>query len=133
LYNSAFSYAQPGIYGSVFPVQVLNRWQKPGDVKPFEMYSTGYGNAYSVYADYMPNSTAAYASASYVRIKNVQISYEMPGRWTKDLRLLGLILYVQGQNLYTFTHHYMGYDPETQSVQSLPTLRVVTGGIKVTL
>jgi TonB-dependent starch-binding outer membrane protein SusC len=133
LYNDGYNYSEPGTLSSVFPVQVLNRWQKPGDVKPFQIYSTGYGNAYNTYSNYLPYSSAAYGNVSFVRIKNAQFSYELPSYWDKDLHLRGLIIYVQGQNLFTFTHHYVGLDPETQSVTSLPTLRIVTGGIKVTL
>jgi TonB-dependent starch-binding outer membrane protein SusC len=133
LYNNAYSFSEPGTFGSEFPVQMLNRWQKPGDVKPFEMYSTSYGNAFNVYSSYLPSSTAAFTNASFIRVKNVQFSYELPGYWTRDLHLRGMSVYLQGQNLYTFTHHYVGLDPETLSVQSLPTLRVITGGVKVTL
>jgi hypothetical protein len=38
---------------------------------------------------------------------------------------------VQGQNLLTFTNYY-GLDPEARTANSLPPLRVITAGIKLT-
>jgi len=41
-------------------------------------------------------------------------------------------VYVQGQNLLTITK-YLGLDPETQSFQNIPPLKIITGGIQLTL
>lgn len=41
-------------------------------------------------------------------------------------------MYLQGQNLMTITG-YKGMDPETQSLTTLPPLRVVTAGIQFSL
>jgi TonB-dependent starch-binding outer membrane protein SusC len=134
LYNAnAYISANPGSEGYTFPVQVMNRWQKPGDVKPFEQFSGDYGNAFNQYAYYLPASTAAFTDVSFIRLKNVSMSYSLPARADKYLHIHDFTVYVQGQNVFTFTHHYIGYDPETQSGTSLPTLRVLVGGIKVSL
>ncbi|MEC7263198.1 MAG: TonB-dependent receptor [Bacteroidota bacterium] len=50
--------------------------------------------------------------ASYLRLKNVQISYDVP---TENIKFLSALrVYVTGQNLFTVTD-YVGYDPEANS------------------
>lgn len=48
---------------------------------------------------------------SYLRIKNIILGYNMPRKVCSKLRIDGLRVYVNIQNLYTFTN-YSGYDPE---------------------
>jgi TonB-dependent starch-binding outer membrane protein SusC len=131
LYNDYYG-TEPGLEGFTQPVQVLDRWQKPGDVKPFEMFSESTGAAYNAYTN-VETSSQAFTNTSFIKLKNISLSYEVPGAWKNKMRIKDLVIYVRGQNLYTFTHHYYGYDPETQSLSSVSMLRVVTGGIKVTL
>ncbi len=50
--------------------------------------------------------------ASYLRLKNVQLSYDVP---TENIKFLNALrVYVTGQNLFTITD-YIGYDPEANS------------------
>lgn len=49
--------------------------------------------------------------ASYFRIQNVSIGYNLPVKWIKRTRLSRFRVYGTVQNLYTFTN-YSGYDPE---------------------
>jgi TonB-linked SusC/RagA family outer membrane protein len=48
---------------------------------------------------------------SYLRIQNVSLGYNMPNRIIKPIGISALKLYMNIQNLYTFTK-YKGYDPE---------------------
>ncbi len=48
---------------------------------------------------------------SYVRLKNLQIGYTIPGKIVSRFRIKSLRLYVTGQNLWTLTN-YTGLDPE---------------------
>ncbi|MGN1212146.1 MAG: SusC/RagA family TonB-linked outer membrane protein, partial [Candidatus Cryptobacteroides sp.] len=48
---------------------------------------------------------------SYLRIKNLTIGYTFPKKLIEKIRVENLRLYVNIQNLYTFTK-YSGYDPE---------------------
>ena len=50
--------------------------------------------------------------ASYLRIKNVTLSYNFPTEWIKKIYLNQLRLYVSVENLATFTSLPDGYDPE---------------------
>ena len=93
-------------------------------------YTTTYdmpaANAYY----YFTNSDAAIEDATFVRLKNVSLAYNVSKVWTQRLRMAGLQLYVHGQNLVTFTK-YKGLDPETLTTQ-LPPLKMFIAGIKAT-
>lgn len=52
--------------------------------------------------------------ASYIRIKNIVLSYSFPKRMIKKLRLQKMVLSANVQNVFTFTR-YTGYDPEVGS------------------
>ena len=49
--------------------------------------------------------------ATYLRIQNVSLSYNLPQKWGKKIGLQSAKIYFNVQNLYTFTK-YKGYDPE---------------------
>jgi hypothetical protein len=129
--NYYFGY-NPGLEEYNQPATVLDRWQKPGDAKPIQKYnSTGslfFPSFY--YAAYM--SDAAYTDASYLRVRNVALSYSFMGKGLKRTPFQSCRIYLQGENLFTLTK-YQGMDPENQSLSSLPPLRVLTVGIQCEL
>jgi TonB-linked SusC/RagA family outer membrane protein len=49
--------------------------------------------------------------ATYLRISNISLAYNFPAKWIRKFHLQSAKLYVNIQNLYTFTN-YSGYDPE---------------------
>ena len=57
------------------------------------------------------NSTRFIEDGSYLRLKNVQIGYTFPLKWTQKFRCSRLRLYATASNLFTITG-YKGYDPE---------------------
>ncbi|GAB4043362.1 TonB-dependent receptor [Spirosoma litoris] len=59
----------------------------------------------------MTNSSYLIESGSFLRLKNVSLSYRLPLK-TKAIRAARV--YISGQNLLTFTN-YSGYDPEVNS------------------
>ena len=48
---------------------------------------------------------------SYIRIKNIQLGYNLPKRWLTKLTIDNLRIYASGENLATFTK-FRGLDPE---------------------
>ena len=112
------------------PVYVLDRWQKPGDIATHQRYNSNFSLYNQISAAL--SSDAAYSDASYMRLKNLSVSWQLPERWRQKARLQNCRLYMQGQNLLTITK-YKGLDPETKSSTTLPPLRVLTMGIQVTL
>lgn len=80
-------------------------------------------------------------NAAYLKIRNAEFSWTVPDRWVKALRLNGLRLFLNGQNLYTWTKFKMYYDPENIntavsnfSKQSLyPSSKVYNIGLNLSL
>lgn len=114
------------------PVSVLDRWQEPGDNRPMQRFSTTY--PFEVDRPYRAayRSDVGYEDASYIRLKNLSFSWNLPIHLLQKLGLQYARTFIQGQNLLTFTK-YSGLDPETASVGSLPPLRTWTLGIHITL
>lgn len=107
----------------------LDRWHKIGDQ----------ALAPRINADYpLPtiiayqNSNIGYSDASYLRLKNVSLSYDFSGSLLKKWKINSLRFYLQGQNLLTITH-YKGADPEVQYAYQLPLLRTLTAGLQIKL
>jgi hypothetical protein len=127
------NYNEPG---SLFnqPAAVMGRWQKPGDKTDIQKYTLSAGSLAGVYTGYyaMMFSDNRYSDASYIRLKNLAISYEVPAqKWFGKGRVSGCRIYLQGQNLLTFTG-YRG-DPETQNYLAMPPMRTLTAGLQVKL
>ncbi len=66
-------------------------------------------------------------SASYLRLQNVRLGYNLPAQWARFIKMNHLKVYVSGQNLYVFTK-YSGLDPEVGSFNQNPTLMNVDNG-----
>jgi hypothetical protein len=134
--NAAFG----GVFGPVGelgnqPLQVLGRWQKPGDQTTFQKFTTGGGatpSAASAFYTVQQFGDNRFTNASYARLKNLSISYQFPVRWMNAVKLQQARVYIQGQNLLTKTS-YKGLDPESQSNQSVPPLKIIAAGIQVNL
>lgn len=83
----------------------LDRWRGPGT-------STSIPRA--VFGDPNNNnrqSTRYIEDGSYLRLKNVNLSYALPLEKIKNTLFNSVKLYVSGQNLFTVTN-YSGFDPE---------------------
>ncbi len=121
-------------YGDIAnqPVEILNRWRKAGDIAPYQKYTQDFGsNAYAA-AYYISLSDAQLVDASFIRLKNLSLSYNIPVRILQKLKMQSVRVFVQSQNLLTITS-YSGPDPENQSRTSLPPLKTVAFGIQVKL
>ncbi|MFL5786820.1 MAG: SusC/RagA family TonB-linked outer membrane protein, partial [Flavisolibacter sp.] len=113
------------------PVAVLDHWQKTGDNNQFQKFTQAFSSqAYQAVQNYLL-SDAVLTDASFIRLKTVSLSYSLPSRWLQRAHLSNLTIFVQGQNLATFTN-YVGTDPESQNLYSLPPLKTYVGGIQIT-
>ncbi|MBL7710474.1 MAG: SusC/RagA family TonB-linked outer membrane protein [Chitinophagaceae bacterium] len=111
------------------PLEVLDRWQKPGDHAKYQRFTTGTGPAAA--ASYQtPYSTAAITDASYIRLKNFSIQYLLPQRYLQQWSLASAKLFLQVQNLLTISN-YSGPDPENQSLRAIPPLRMIAAGVRL--
>jgi len=120
----------PGISANNYNSLVLNRWQKPGDITNIQRYGTSFFLLFT--QQDAVQSNYAYGDASYIRLQNLSFSYQLPNVFAHRLGIESLQLFVQGDNLWTITG-YNGIDPENQSSFSLPPLRSMTAGLRLTL
>jgi TonB-linked SusC/RagA family outer membrane protein len=120
---------EPGTKAVNQSVAVLNAWQEPGDISSIERFNTN--SSLFIQALYAGSSDLGYTDASYIRLKNLSLSWNLPKEWQQRAHLQNARIYIQGQNLLTITK-YPGLDPETQT-SGLPPLRVITVGMRVSL
>lgn len=59
------------------------------------------------------NSTFWTRDASYLRLKNVEIGYTLKSDWLKKLRMSSMRVFINGNNLITWSDMFQGVDPET--------------------
>ena len=59
------------------------------------------------------NSTFWTRDASYIRLKNLEIGYTFSGRLLKAARISSARIFVNGNNLFTWSRMLPGIDPET--------------------
>lgn len=118
----------PGILNNN-DVSALDRWRQPGDQTAIPGATSSTASAtYSAYQSFYRLSSANWVDASFVRLKNVSLQYNLSGL-LKNLKVRNFTVYLQGQNLFTITK-YKGFDPETQGYV-LPPLSVYTAGLQV--
>jgi TonB-linked SusC/RagA family outer membrane protein len=111
---------------------VLDRWQKSGDVTNVQKFAASTGSPAYALNKNVAYSDAAFSSGTYMRLKNAAVTYSMKKETVSKLKLQNLRVYIQGQNLLTFTK-YKGFDPETPYYFSLPPLRVIKVGLQIGL
>jgi TonB-linked SusC/RagA family outer membrane protein len=126
-YNANKTFNMPGTRSNQL-ASITDQWQNPGDISTHQMYSatqfTAVDDAYYYYTE----SDAGISDASYIRLKNIALSYDIPEKWLSKIKCR---LSVTGQNLLTFTK-YNGADPEFQVYDRLPPLKVITAGMQLT-
>jgi outer membrane receptor protein involved in Fe transport len=93
-------------------VEVLNRWQNPGDITNIPR-ALGNGTTNTAAAAMLQNRVSSHyiEDGSFVRLKNITLSYQIDNGLTKKLGLTGLKVFATAQNLVTL-HNYKGYYPE---------------------
>ena len=83
-------------------------WQKPGDETQYpslDFSDDGYAGQFDGDID------TNIERVSYLRLKQLSLSYTLPETWTKRLRLKDVRVYFAGENLFLLTN-YSGLDPE---------------------
>ncbi|WP_343693050.1 SusC/RagA family TonB-linked outer membrane protein [Chitinophaga sp.] len=111
-------------------ITALRRWQQYGDQTVVQRASTTPGNeAFDLNAN-LSFSNAAYMDASYLRLRNISLAYELPAAWMKRVHITRCRLYAMGQDLITISP-YDGANPETQL--ALPPMKIITVGMQLTL
>ncbi len=92
--------------------ETLDRWMQQGDVT--DVPKALYGSSSVSGAANTDASSRYIEDGSFLRVKNVNLSYQFPANVSSRLGLNSLRCYISGQNLFTFTN-YSGLDPENQT------------------
>lgn len=90
----------------------------------------------SIYSYDYQTSDAPYRFTNnpYFRMKEIQLGYTFPKKWTKNWGIDNVRLYVLGTDLFEFDKLPDGFDPEAPfSEQLVPFTRSVSFGINITL
>lgn len=77
----------------------------------------------------IPSSYWLY-NASYVKLKNVQLGFNLPEKWSSKLAISKARVFVSGENVFMITP-YPGLDPEVGANISYPTMKQYAVGINV--
>lgn len=86
-------------------IRMLDRWQQPGDQTEIPQLRFLEGTFYS---------SRFIEDGSYLRLKNLSLSYELPASLVEKIGFRNLKIYGTGQNLWTKTN-YQGRDPEVNT------------------
>ncbi|MGX5688389.1 SusC/RagA family TonB-linked outer membrane protein [Arcticibacter tournemirensis] len=81
---------------------------------------------------YLNNSSFWTHSGEYFRIRNIDVGYTLPYSITRKLRVSGLRLFANAQNLFTETA-YERLDPEVYSNAAYPIQRTINAGVNIKL
>ncbi len=104
--------------------RLLDRWKEPGDITDIPRHG--------VYTEF---DSRLLEDASFLRLKNLMLSYSLPSSLLKKSKVFsGIRIYAQGQNLFTFTK-FSGLDPEgTANIYAAqyPMSRQFTFGLDLT-
>ena len=115
-------------YNQMVPMDDWVRWEKPGDIATHPRLVDG-GNLNS-----QRNSSRYLEDGSYIRLRNIQLSYRLPDKFLSKIGLKSTSIYVSGDNLLTFTK-YPGRDPEVgesgEDTYSYPNIRKIVFGLNI--
>lgn len=108
---------------------MLNAWQNPGDITSIPRVGQGYNEI-----DYI-NSTDRYLEdASYLRLRNIKLSYNFTSDQLSRTFLKGLGFFIQAENIVTFSS-WRGWDPESNFRSTdrgqYPTPKIFTFGTSI--
>jgi len=89
------------------PSYYLSRWTGEGTSNKYPIYIQGDATNWQASDLYVHDG-------SYLRLKNIELGYTVPERWTKKAFVNRFRVYAAFENLLTFTKYY-GFDPEISS------------------
>ncbi|ERM82170.1 hypothetical protein P872_07120 [Rhodonellum psychrophilum GCM71 = DSM 17998] len=105
-------------------VDLLNEWRTPGQITNIPRADNAFFSGTSRFVE----------SGDYLRLRNINLSYNLPAKTIANLKIASARVFVQGQNLLTFTQ-FRGFDPELSDRllvgSQYPALRTVTMGVSV--
>ncbi|WP_010249536.1 SusC/RagA family TonB-linked outer membrane protein [Myroides injenensis] len=126
-FNHNYNLNTPGSINNQ-PIEVLNSWSTTNPNSAYGYVSAGYNTQMNNNLNFFRSSNATIGDASYIRLKNISLSYLLK---IPKVKIESLRLYFQGQNLWTITNYY-GLDPENNLSTYLPPLKTYAFGVQLT-
>ncbi len=119
--NQTFFQENPNFTQFNLSTAMLSIWRTPGQVTNIPGF--GYNRQFS---------SRDIENASYTRLTNMTLAYNLPKQYLEKVNFLsGVRVFLQGQNLYTWTN-FEGFDPEDSNNiagYEYPTPRTITFGV----
>jgi hypothetical protein len=100
-------YIIPCQMGSTFKEQHKDYWRPDNPNAAFPRFTAAHVNENNG-----KNSSHWMRSAAYMRMKNIQLGYQIPAKWTKKIGIKSALVYANAQNLFTLKKFWEGYDVE---------------------
>jgi hypothetical protein len=118
----------PGSFGTAWSTDILDRWQKAGDVTNVPRLQNSYTAAFTPASRYL-------ISASYISLRNVTLSYSLPVSVASALDMSVLRIFATGDNLGLISKR-KGMDPQqsfagTADFTYVPS-RILSIGVNIT-
>lgn len=126
--TSRMTFGIPGTIMST-PTVAADRWKQVGDHATYQRATSQNSAAISAFYSLF-FSAAEYEDASYIKLRNISLSYNIPQNWLKKIKITSAKIFVQGQNMLTFSN-YFGLSPESSSLGTIPPLRIITTGFNI--
>ena len=98
-------YTEGGVSNGNYSTDVINRWTSTGTTNTMPRLVLNDPNGNNRVSDRFVED------ASYLRLKNIRLSYSLPAKWILGATMKKAVVYVSSQNLFTITN-YSGMDPE---------------------
>lgn len=111
--------------GSQINKKFLNAWSEENPTSNIPAVTTDDGGRNTANNDFWLQD------ASYLRLKNIQIGYTFPAKWTRKFVVQRLRIYCSAENLFTITG-FEGLDPELSGADAYPNMKRIVGGISIT-
>lgn len=103
-------YRKDGFYGTNYQNRhVAERWKEPGDekTKKYPVLQGGSSDSF-----YFPYTDFLIGKASYMKLRDVTLSYSLPHQWIQTIGMTQTRVYFQARNLWTVTAQGVDIDPE---------------------
>jgi TonB-linked SusC/RagA family outer membrane protein len=113
-------------------INQLSRWTAPGQITSVPRPYVGSTGTEPGGVNVQTLSSRFVEDASYIRLKQVMLSYKLPKSVTESMKLGSVSVFLQALNLATITH-YRGDDPENtgNNLNFYPNARTLTAGLNV--
>lgn len=110
----------------------LGRWN-PAESEQWNLANASYPLLhYDSYGNHNQRRNSFFLkNGSFMRLKNIELSYSLPSQWIKHLAMSECRVYVNANNLITWDHLDKLVDPESSGSNKYPIIKTVNFGVNI--